>query len=104
MNKSELIDSIAKKTGLPKKDVSGVVGALQETISGALVKGDKVTLVGFGTFQVSRRKARVGINPKTGEKIKIPAINVPKFIVGKTLKTAAGGGKFPPDPPKSTRQ
>ena len=86
MNKSELVDAIAKKTGLSKKDVSIVVDALQDVVSDALVKGERLALTGFGTFQTSERKARTGINPATGEKIQIAACTVPKFVVGKTLK------------------
>ena len=86
MNKSELVDAIAGKTDLSKKDVAGVIDALQEVVSDALVKGEKVALTGFGTFQTSARKARTGINPATGEKIQIAACTVPKFVVGKSLK------------------
>ena len=86
MNKSELVDAVAEKTGFPKKDVAGTIDAFQDVVCEALVKGDKVALVGFGTFQTSHRKARAGINPKTGEKIQIAACTVPKFSVGKALK------------------
>ena len=86
MNKSELVDAVAEKTSLSKKDVAGTIDAFQDVISEALVKRDKVALVGFGTFQTSDRKARVGINPATGEKIQIAACTVPKFVVGKALK------------------
>jgi nucleoid DNA-binding protein len=86
MNKSELVDAIAAKTDLSKKDVASVVDALQGVVSDALVRGEKVALTGFGTFQTSERKARAGINPATGEKIQIAACTVPKFVVGKSLK------------------
>ncbi len=86
MNKSELVDAVAEKAGLSKKDVAGTIDALQDVISEALVKGDKVALVGFGTFQVSQRKARTGRNPQTGKEIQIAACTVPKFVVGKSLK------------------
>jgi len=86
MNKSELVDAVTEKSGLSKKDVAGAIDAFQEVIGDTLVKRDKVALVGFGTFQTSDRKARVGINPKTGEKIQIAACTVPKFVVGKALK------------------
>lgn len=86
MNKSELVDAVAEKTGLSKKDVAGALDAFQDVVGEALVKRDKVALVGFGTFQTSDRKARAGINPKTGEKIQIAARTVPKFVVGKALK------------------
>jgi DNA-binding protein HU-beta len=86
MNKSELVDAVAEKSGLSKKDVAGAIDAFQEVIGETLVKREKVALVGFGTFQTSDRKAREGINPKTGEKIQIAACTVPKFVVGKALK------------------
>ena len=86
MNKSELVDAVAEKAGLSKKDVAGAIDALQDVIGEALAKGDKVALVGFGTFQVSQRKARIGRNPQTGEKIQIAACTVPKFVIGKSLK------------------
>ncbi len=86
MNKAELVDAISGKTDLTKKDVAKVVDALQETVAKALAKGDKVSLVGFGTFQVSKRKARTGLNPRTRETIRIPACTVPKFVAGKGLK------------------
>lgn len=86
MNKIELVDAMAGKTGLSKKDVVAAVDAFQEVVTDALVKREKVALVGFGTFQTSDRKARAGINPKTGEKIQISARTVPKFVVGKALK------------------
>lgn len=86
MNKAELVDAVVEKTGLSKKDIAGTIDALQEVIGEALVKGDKVALVGFGTFQTSQRKARTGRNPQTGEEIQISACTVPKFVVGKALK------------------
>jgi DNA-binding protein HU-beta len=86
MNKTELVDAMAEKTGLSKKDMVAAVDAFQEAVTDALVKREKVALVGFGTFQTSDRKARAGINPKTGEKIQISARTVPKFVVGKALK------------------
>jgi len=90
MTKTELVEAVQEKTGLTKKDVSSVVDATMDAIAEALVKGDKVSLVGFGTFQVSHRKARTGKNPQTGEKLEIPARNVPKFTPGKTLKNKVG--------------
>ncbi|MCD4669863.1 MAG: HU family DNA-binding protein [Actinomycetia bacterium] len=86
MNKTELVDAMAGKTGLSKKDVAAAVDAFQEVVTDALVKREKVALVGFGTFQTSDRSARAGINPATGEKIQIAARTVPKFVVGKALK------------------
>ncbi len=86
MNKEQLIERVATKTGLSKKDASAALDAILDGITGALKKGEKVTLVGFGTFTVRRRKAREGRNPQTGEKIKIPARKVPAFTAGKDLK------------------
>ena len=81
MNKGELVAEIAKKTGLTKKDAAGAVDATLDTIKKNVKKS--VTLIGFGTFKVVKRKARTGVNPRTGEKIKIPAKNVVKFKAGK---------------------
>ena len=86
MNKTELIDAIAKKSGLSKKDSEKALVAFTEEVGKALKKGDKVQLVGFGTFEVSKRAARKGKNPQTGEEIKIPASKAPKFKAGKALK------------------
>ena len=86
MNKSELVEAMAKKADLSKKDAAAALDAFTETITGALKKGDKVTLIGFGTFEVAKRAAREGKNPQTGEKIKIKASKAPKFKAGKALK------------------
>ena len=86
MNKAELVDAISGKTDLSKKDIASVVDAIQESITDELVKGGKVSLVGFGSFQVSNRKARTGMNPRTRKTINIPARTVPKFVAGKVLK------------------
>ncbi len=86
MNKTELIDSIANKAGLSKKDAEAALKATIESIESALAAGDKVTLVGFGTFDVKERAAREGRNPATGETIKIKASKVPAFKAGKELK------------------
>ena len=88
MNKTELVDAIAKETGLTKKDAGNALDAITETVSKALKKKDKVQLVGFGTFETSKRAARTWKNPQTGEAIKIPAAVVPKFKPGKALKDA----------------
>jgi DNA-binding protein HU-beta len=88
MTKEELIERVASTAGLSKADASGAVNTTLDSIKVALKKGQRVTLMGFGTFKVSKRKARMGRNPKTGEAIKIPAINVPKFTAGKRLKDA----------------
>ena len=86
MNKSELVKSISDKTSLKVSDTEKLVNAFIETVSGELKKKGSVTMVGFGTFKVADRKARTGVNPKTGEKIKIKATRVPKFVPGKALK------------------
>lgn len=86
MNKSELVEAMAKKADLSKKDAAAALDAFIETTAGALKKGDKVTLIGFGTFEVAKRAAREGKNPQTGEKIKIKASKAPKFKAGKALK------------------
>lgn len=89
MTKDELIGSIAAKTDVSKKEVELVVNAALEAITKTLVEGGKVALTGFGTFSVSKRAARTGVNPqKPGEKIQIPAMTVPKFKAGKSLKDA----------------
>lgn len=86
MNKTELIDAMADKTGLTKKNAEAALNAFVETVSEQLVKGDKVSLVGFGTFEVSERAEREGRNPQTGETMKIAASKAPKFKAGKALK------------------
>ena len=85
MNKNELISSIASETGLTKTDAAKAVDAFVSSISSALKSGDEVRLVGFGTFAVSKRSATTGRNPRTGQSIKIPARNQPKFRAGKVL-------------------
>lgn len=86
MNKTELIAEVAAKAELSKKDAEKAVNATIEAITGAMVKGDKVQLVGFGTFETKKRDARMGRNPKTKEAIQIPATTVPVFKAGKALK------------------
>jgi len=86
VNKSELVDLVAEKTEMSKKDSEKAVKAVLDSITDGLVKGDKVQLVGFGTFEVRSRKEREGRNPATGEKIKIKALKVPAFKPGKALK------------------
>ena len=87
MNKTELVNAVAEKTQLKKKDVKLVIDTLFETIAAALEKGEKVQLVDFGTFEVKKMEGRTGVNPRTKAKIKIPARKVPKFRPGKVLKT-----------------
>ena len=86
MNKAELIAAIAAKTGDTKKAAEASVNAFVETVTNALVEGDKVQLVGFGSFEVRKRAARIGRNPQTKEEIKIPASKAPVFKAGKALK------------------
>ena len=86
MNKAELIAAIAAKTGETKKTAEKLVNAFVETVTEALTEGDKVQLVGFGSFEVRKRAARKGRNPQTKEEIKIPASKAPVFKAGKALK------------------
>lgn len=86
MNKNDLIAELAEGAGLSKADATKAVDSVFDIISAALTKGDEVRLVGFGTFSVSNRKATEGRNPRTGEKIHIPASKQPKFKAGKGLK------------------
>lgn len=88
INKDALVHAIVEKTELSKKDVEAVIEAMTDQVTMELSKGNKVTLTGFGTFKVSNRAAREGINPQTKAKIMIPAMTVPKFTAGKTLKEA----------------
>jgi DNA-binding protein HU-beta len=88
MNKSELIDAVASAAGLSKADATSATDAVLDTITGALSKGDQVTLVGFGTFSVRERAARAGRNPQTGETIQIKASKSPGFKAGKAFKDA----------------
>ncbi len=89
MNKPELINTIAKKTGLGKKDVEKVLNSFEKVTIETLKKGGEVVLTGFGTFLTRYRSARMGVNPQNpSEKIQVPAVTVPKFKAGKTLKDA----------------
>ena len=86
MNKTELIAEVAEKAGLTKKDAERVINAAVDTITQRLAQGDKVSLSGFGIFEVKAREARVGRNPRTKETIQIPATRMPSFKASKTLK------------------
>ncbi len=86
MNKTELISAVAEKTGLSKKDAENAVGAVINTVIDTLAQGDKVQLVGFGTFEVRERSARTGRDPRTNNEIQIPASKSPAFKVGKAFK------------------
>ena len=86
MHKNELINAVAEKAALSKKDAEAAVTAALDAVAAALAEGDEVRLVGFGTFEVKKREARIGRNPKTKEEIQIPATKVPAFKPGKALK------------------
>ena len=86
MNKTELVAAVAEQAGLSRKDAEAAVKAFTDVVADALKNGDKIQLVGFGTFEVSERAAREGRNPKTGESMKIEAFKTPKFKAGKALK------------------
>lgn len=88
MNKTELISEIAQKSNMTKKDAEKVVNAFFATVEETLQAGEKVQLIGFGTFEVRERQARKGRNPQTGAEIEIPATRVPAFKPGKALKDA----------------
>jgi len=88
MNRQDLINKIAKEAEVTKKAANSALNAVIEGVTGALAKGDKVSLVGFGTFMARERGARTGVNPQTGAKIQIPARTVPVFKAGKKLKEA----------------
>jgi len=93
MNKAELIEAVAKDAKLSKKDAGAAVDAMVKIVTNALKKGDKVTLVGFGTWEARKRAARKGVNPRTGEAIKIKATKVVSFKPGAALKSAVAGKK-----------
>jgi DNA-binding protein HU-beta len=94
VNKSELISSVATTAGLSKANAAKAVDSVFTTIQNSLKQGKEVRLVGFGTFTVTKRAATEGRNPRTGEKIKIPASKQPKFRAGKTLKAAVQSVKL----------
>jgi DNA-binding protein HU-beta len=91
MNRQELIEALSKKTESTKTEAERNVAALIEIITATLKKGDSISLVGFGSFEVRKRAARVGRNPKTGAELKINASNVPAFKAGATLKASVNG-------------
>lgn len=86
MNKTELVAEVSEKAGLTKRDAEAAVKAIVDSVTEALAKGDKVQLVGFGSFEVKKRAARIGRNPRTKEEIEIPATVLPVFKAGKLLK------------------
>ena len=93
MTKSELVEAVAKSANIPKGSAEKAVTAFINSVSDALKQGDRVTLVGFGSFEVSSRQARTGRNPQTGKEINIAEANVPKFRPGKALKDAVAKKK-----------
>lgn len=94
MNKTELINSLSEETSFSKKDIARVLDAWTRIVERSLKKGEKVSLTGFGTFLVSKRPARKGINPATKERIDIPEMNVPRFKPGKNLREVVRSAKF----------
>ena len=102
MNKTELIDSIAEKTDQAKAYVAKVLDALMETIEATVAKGDKVQLVGFGTFEPQHRNARPGRNPQTGEPLEIAEATLPKFTPGKSFKERVVDAHKPKPKPAPT--
>ncbi len=93
MNKTELIDAIAKDSGLSRADSARAIDSLVNTVQKTLKKGDEVAVTGFGKFSVAKRGARTGRNPQTGQPIKIRASKAPKFTAGATFKTAVSGSR-----------
>jgi len=88
MTRDYLIEQMASKAGVTKTQADAVLRAFTDVVTATLSTGDTIGLTGFGTFQISKRAARQGVNPRTGEKLQIPAMNVPKFKAGKALKDA----------------
>lgn len=95
VNKQELVTTISKLTGITQKTVNAIITVTLEEITETVAEGDKVVLVGFGSFERKNRSAREGRNPKTGEVMEIPARQVPAFSAGKLFKDAVAAGKFP---------
>jgi DNA-binding protein HU-beta len=93
MNKTQLVDAVSADSGLTKADTQRVIESLIGTVSKSLKKGDEVSITGFGKFSVVKRAARQGVNPRTGEKVKIKATKAPKFTAGAGLKQVVSGKK-----------
>lgn len=93
MNKTELVEAIAKGANVTKKDAEAMLNVFTDTVIKTVKKGDKIQLIGFGTFEQTKRSARTGRNPQTGEEIKIKAAKLPKFTAGKAFKDAVNGTK-----------
>ena len=92
MTKQDFVDAVAGRAGMSKSDAAKAVDAMLDTITDTLRRGDAVTFTGFGKFSTSARAARMGVNPRTGAKVMIPATTVPKFSAGSSLKAAVKGG------------
>ena len=92
MTKQDFVDAVADRAGMSKRDAGAAVDAVLDTITETLRRGDAVTFTGFGKFSTSARAARMGVNPRTGEKVQIAATTVPKFQAGSSLKSAVKGG------------
>jgi DNA-binding protein HU-beta len=107
MTKRDFVDAVAERTGMSKREAGAAVDAMLDTITDALKDGDSITFTGFGKFSTSARAARMGVNPRTGEKVHIAATTVPKFSAGSALKEVVtlGFGRPPgkPVPPKPPR-
>lgn len=95
MTKQEFVDAVADKAGMSKRDAGAAVDAVLDCITDTLRRRDSVTFTGFGKFSTSARAARMGVNPRTGAKVMIPATTVPKFSAGSALKSAVKGSAMP---------
>ena len=91
MTKQDFVDAVADRAGMSKREAGAAVDAMLDTVTHALKNGDSITFTGFGKFSTSARAARMGVNPRTGAKVMIPATTVPKFSAGSTLKAAVKG-------------
>jgi DNA-binding protein HU-beta len=92
VTKQDFVDAVADRAGLSKRDAGEAVDAVLDCITDALKQGDSITFTGFGKFSISQRAARMGVNPRTGERVQIQATTVPKFTAGSALKTAVKAG------------
>jgi DNA-binding protein HU-beta len=92
VTKQDFVDAVADRAGMSKRDAATAVDAVLDTITSALKDGDSVTFTGFGKFSTSARAARMGVNPRTGQRVQIAATTVPKFSAGSSLKSAVKGG------------
>ena len=93
MTKQDFVDAVADRAGMSKRDAGDAVDAMLDTITDTLTRGDSVTFTGFGKFSTSARAARMGVNPRTGERVQIQATTVPKFTAGSALKSAVKSGQ-----------